>query len=62
MREQEVGVFDFVLLDEITLDKFMQNLRKRYVWNIRVWFLCKKMKLTKEEKKIIEESGKKLLL
>lgn len=31
MREQEVGVFDFVLLDEITLDKFMQNLKKRYV-------------------------------
>lgn len=31
MREQEVGVFDFVLLDEITLEKFMQNLRKRYV-------------------------------
>lgn len=31
MREQEVGVFDFVLLDEVTLEKFMQNLRKRYV-------------------------------
>lgn len=31
MREQEVGVFDFVLLDEITLEKFMQNLKKRYV-------------------------------
>ncbi|KAG5676510.1 hypothetical protein PVAND_006341 [Polypedilum vanderplanki] len=30
MREQEVGVFDFVLLDEITLEKFMQNLQKRY--------------------------------
>jgi hypothetical protein len=29
MREQEVGVFDFVLLDEITLEKFMQNLKKR---------------------------------
>lgn len=32
MREQEVGVFDFVLLDEITLEKFMQNLKKRYVY------------------------------
>lgn len=29
MREQEVGVFDFVLLDEITMEKFMQNLKKR---------------------------------
>lgn len=31
MREQEVGVFDFVLLDEITMEKFMQNLKKRWV-------------------------------
>jgi hypothetical protein len=29
MREQEVGVSDFVLLDEITLEKFMLNLKKR---------------------------------
>jgi hypothetical protein len=27
--EDEVGIVDFVLLDEITLDKFMDNLRKR---------------------------------
>jgi hypothetical protein len=30
MAEQdEVGIVDFVLLDEITLEKFMDNLRKR---------------------------------
>lgn len=28
--EDEVGIVDFVLLDEITLDKFMDNLRKRF--------------------------------
>jgi hypothetical protein len=27
--EDEVGIVDFVLLDEITLDRFMDNLRKR---------------------------------
>jgi hypothetical protein len=27
--QDEVGIVDFVLLDEITLDKFMDNLRKR---------------------------------
>jgi hypothetical protein len=26
---EEVGIVDFVLLDEITLDRFMDNLRKR---------------------------------
>lgn len=29
MNSSEVGVQDFVLLDEITLEKFMQNLQKR---------------------------------
>jgi hypothetical protein len=28
-EQEEVGIVDFVLLDEITLDKFMDNLRKR---------------------------------
>jgi hypothetical protein len=27
--QEEVGITDFVLLDEITLDKFMDNLQKR---------------------------------
>jgi len=27
--QDEVGIVDFVLLDEITLDKFMDNLRTR---------------------------------
>lgn len=29
VQHNEVGVQDFVLLDEITLDKFMENLQKR---------------------------------
>lgn len=28
-QEKEVGVRDFVLLDEITLERFMDNLHKR---------------------------------
>lgn len=28
-QQMEVGVQDFVLLDEVTLEKFMENLRKR---------------------------------
>lgn len=28
-QQPEVGVQDFVLLDEITLEKFMDNLHKR---------------------------------
>lgn len=29
VQQTEVGVQDFVLLDEITLEKFMENLQKR---------------------------------
>ncbi|KAL1137847.1 hypothetical protein AAG570_009543 [Ranatra chinensis] len=29
-HQEEVGIHDFVLLDEITLQKFMENLRKRF--------------------------------
>lgn len=29
MQHREVGVQDFVLLDQITLEKFMDNLKKR---------------------------------
>lgn len=28
-QQTEVGVQDFVLLDEITMEKFMENLHKR---------------------------------
>lgn len=30
-NNKEVGVQDFVLLDEVSHDKFMENIRKRYV-------------------------------
>lgn len=30
-QQHEVGVQDFVLLDEITIEKFMDNLHKRWV-------------------------------
>lgn len=30
-QQMEVGVQDFVLLDEITLERFMDNLHKRWV-------------------------------
>lgn len=29
LKETEVGVGDFVLLDEITLEKFMENIKIR---------------------------------
>lgn len=45
MREQEVGVFDFVLLDEITMEKFMQNLKKRWVWVCEVNFITSNQSL-----------------
>lgn len=36
LKESEVGVGDFVLLDEITLEKFMENIKIRWVfYNIR---------------------------
>lgn len=31
VQEEEVGIRDFVLLDEITMDKFIDNLTKRYL-------------------------------
>lgn len=33
VQQTEVGVQDFVLLDEITLEKFMGNLQKRWVFH-----------------------------
>lgn len=30
--QPEIGVQDFVLLDEISFEKFMQNIKKRYVY------------------------------
>lgn len=45
LKESEVGVGDFVLLDEITLEKFMENIKIRWVnsssvkW-ITSWIVC----------------------